>query len=1280
MDINFDRINNDLSSIVSEFENLLNQGKYDEARDAVNNIIYELSANTNIELSMGGNTPDNNFHTLYIALVQKINDRATSHAAPIVGNVTDYDALKLLLDNASIQLFKTADVRKELIQKDPDMDEYRQALEAGLVESQQHKEQLKKDRLKYDFIEREFFFEPGTGVDRRVTIEKERENVRQLQEVIDTIDAINSNITAKAATTDPTVQANIQSQIDTQKNSLRAKLTQLQSQGLNISSLGTINDFLEDANLATSKTNTEALRDARTAELVAQYDAIKQKINDAKNGVITYTDPDGNVINIQDEEVIRLAPDMATIDLTTEAGRDQLERLVQDITAVSKRINNEMIVCDQEAEIFTDHIKVMDFERQQLARNPNDRQAYIDAFDPATKTRIDDEKTRRHEDAQAKFNGDRKKAREYREAWKRFKAHRRTRTVTENINGTDYTYDYDYLEDYPEKDDDLEFMQLESWEAKSKKTALIEKMLEGVEDPDRQLEIIASMYEDDTLKQLTDLKNSYANGAYTAYTGGAVTPDMIDAVNRDIQNASARIAMQFGRDSDYVRNYNSSHFDVKDTVAIALTGGSAMRSRRNQSKKNLTFGDAVGAFFKWTPYSVKADGKRHVLLTTISNIGGIVSLPIRTLKVALGATIAAPTALIGKITGTYDMPTPYNVGYFHRKEARQEYYRSHGSTRLGAWFKSFFNLNVRDEAGNRVKINDKIVQDRCKLIDESIEDKYIRGARAKLIEDQITAKKNQRARVIAYKNRAKSAELYEDIYENNPEYIAASPEEKKKIAQRAMQNAVLEMGGKTARPITDRSKSYIKNGRKRTGRFVQNNPEELHDAIDYDIRQGYDFSETIGDTIWTNAASRENIQRGNTKGMDLALRIGAAATLPFFKGLLSKWTIVTKKKNPDIVEPDTKAPDTVIPGKHVDDQVVYVPGTKTIYQHRPRYSDITEDVTVTKPTSISYENATFSDLQRGDTAYWCAALEKYNGPHPAGRFSADATELQGFNLSFNDPLTGQHIEWSTSLPQIKQYINEHPGLNEATTTYQDLYGIQEMKISDLPEFLPQNIRESYIRFLDASGDKGQAFNEATQFCWGLPSNGQSIMSQGWNSSDIPFGTDKLITTVEHITRKVKVGEDIIPVTVPTKIRKVIEGYDIPDQVIPGQIIKGRVIPGGYKTIDIPQAYVVGAMSDMGHVLSQAISPVFRRAQKGTKNYHDTDVNNRAIVNGDQGRYDMYDTPTLSDGDPKTYQAYEHHHSRDDRALTSRDSNGRPAVDNSGNPVNRGRWDDDDFLL
>ena len=63
------------------------------------------------------------------------------------------------------------------------------------------------------------------------------------------------------------------------------------------------------------------------------------------------------------------------------------------------------------------------------------------------------------------------------------------------------------------------------------------------------------------------------------------------------------------------------------------------------------------------------------------------------------------------------------------------------------------------------------------------------------------------------------------------------------------------------------------------------------------------------------------IQRGNTKGMDLALRISAAATLPFFKGVLSKWTIALKKKTAD----------TVIPGRHVDEHIEYLEAGVTLF-------------------------------------------------------------------------------------------------------------------------------------------------------------------------------------------------------------------------------------------------------------------------------------------------------------------------------------------------------------
>ena len=745
---------------------------------------------------------------------------------------------------------------------------------------------------------------------------------------------------------------------------------------------------------------------------------------------------------------------------------------------------------------------------------------------------------------------------------------------------------------------------------------------------------------------------------------------MMEAAQKDLEAARARIAMQFKRDEDYVKNYNSSHFDAKDTVALALTGGSAMRARTNQSKKNLTFKDALGAFLKWTPYDVKADGKIHPIRTTLANIGGIVSIPFRTLEVAIGAGVAGVTTVVSKISGTYGMPTPYNVGYIHRKEARQEYYLSHGSSRFGAWFKSFFNMKVKDENGNLIKINDKLVQDRCKLIDESIEDKYIRGARVKLMEDQIAAKKNQEARKIAYKNKAKSAELYEDIYENNPDLIKANPAEKKKIVDRAMQRAILGMGGKTARPITDQSKSYVTNGRKRTGRFVQNNPDQMHDPIDMNIRNGYDFSDTVGDTIWTNAVSRENIQRGNTKAMDFALRIAACATMPFFKGILSKWTIQTKLKKPDIVEQDT-----IIPGKHVDGHVEYIQGEKTIIQHRPKIGDIQREVTYTKDVPISYDNATFGDLQRGGDAYWCARLGQYKGPHPSVHFSSDATQIQGFNVSFTDPLNGKHVEWSTSIPQIKQYINEHPGLNEFSETYQDLSGITEgASLSTLTDYMPSEVKDAFLRYMESNSNNLQAFNEATQFAWGIPRGSAATMAQGWSASDVAMDLMKKVTGTKTITTRGIVGWEDIPAKIPYTFKKVIEGYDIPPQVVPG-----KVISGGNYSFDIPQVYAIGAMSGLGEVLTQGLSPRYRRAQKSTINYHGKDRNGRATINNDQGRSDMYKSPTLTDGDPRTYQRYEHHHSRKDRALNSMDSQGRPIKKADGH-TDQKVWDDDDFVL
>ena len=70
MDISFDRINQEMQNIVSDFEKLLTDGKYDEAKQAIDDIMNELSANADIELDQD-NENDNNFHKLYKELTKK---------------------------------------------------------------------------------------------------------------------------------------------------------------------------------------------------------------------------------------------------------------------------------------------------------------------------------------------------------------------------------------------------------------------------------------------------------------------------------------------------------------------------------------------------------------------------------------------------------------------------------------------------------------------------------------------------------------------------------------------------------------------------------------------------------------------------------------------------------------------------------------------------------------------------------------------------------------------------------------------------------------------------------------------------------------------------------------------------------------------------------------------------------------------------------------------------------------------------------------------------------
>ena len=1285
MDVSINRINMEMADIISEFQALLDYGKYDEAKKAIEDILIEMETHDGIGISDGDPAPDNNFHNLYIQLKGLIEAKESSPAVAAAGNI----AVQFALQGATEKIFDTAKVRAELIKNDPHLDEYKAALEEGIAEAKARKIDLEKQQETYNYMKRKVY---PKGFKK--TVRDEKYNKEQLEEVIAGINEIKGHIQwindpTHAATSFDAEKNRRRGQINNIKSGLKSKLQYLEkTKGLSLSRFGDLDTFFEDANIESGNALMEAKneRNARRRILRQQYSKVLQNLKDAQNGLMVFKDSAGNDINLKDEDVIKNA-NLGAINLNTnlEAGIAAIDVVLGQIESISKSIKNQITISDQEVQIFSEHVKVIDFENEQLAKDPNDRQMYIDNFPDTVKDAIDKEKKAKFQDAHDKFYGDRDKNKQYKQAWKRFKKNRSSQTETFiRKDGTSVNFKYDTLGDYPEKENDIDFMQLTTWEERSKKTALATALIDALPNPtsDDVVKAVAEAYGDTLIenleKSLQELKWRCGAGSGGIY-GTVATKEEIAALENQIAMVKQKLLLQYERDKDYVKNYNSAHFDVKDTVAVALTGGSAMRVRSNQSKKNLGIKDVMGAFFGVTSYKPKADGKRHVLRTTIANAFGIVGTPVRALKVAMGVTIGGITAAVGKITGTYDMPTPYKVGYLDRREARLEYYRNHGSTRVGAWFKSLFNGKVKDESGNKVRINDKIINDRCDLIGESIEDTYIRSARDKLINDRVAAAKNRKAREIAYKEQARSAEMYEDLLKNNPEYILASDEEKKKIVQRAIQRGVLSLGDSRGRKITHLEDSFVTNGVKRDNQFTLVNPisaadqEALNNFDLSAVKGGFDFSEKTGEVIWTNAISRENVQRAKTRGMDTILRIGTAATLPVIKHFLSNYMIKYVKQ-----------PDEIVPDKTIITEQEY-----TVTGRRPIIGDVTHPVTTTTTEHISADNLTFDDLVRGNDAYWCADLSNYNGPHPSGIFSDTATEIQAAHFNFTDPLTGKHFDFSFSPTRYKQYIDAN-GLNEFSTEYHDVVSFAggDNIVDSVVAHMPKETGDAYRRFLEEATNAGnfqEAFQGSTQFAYGIPG---ASMGQGWSETmfdDIM----KTVTTTKDVTVPGIVGWQEYPITKTRPIEEIIKGY-----IKKGEYIE---VPGGPdgKTM----ALIAGGMLGPD-AIKQALSPVFKRGQRGTKNYKKHYDDGRKKIGTDiylgkdyitgesksvtlkdseiRGENDIYTSPLDESGNP---YAYESAKLRKDRALRTTRYNGDPIIkkDTNGKIVAY-EYDEDDFVL
>lgn len=1163
--ITWDRINNDIENIINEFNNFLDNKQYNKANEIIEDIMSAFDGNFGIELNdapdANNKIYDNKVHEVYSKIKDALEARASGQGKTLeeLLNTKEYTALRNSIEQTADSFFKTSEVRIALLEKDPEEQEYLEALQEYIDETESKKDDNNKKLEEVQNLKNVLITDPNSKSKDKNT---RTDYLKDLKDITNRIAQING--------------------LNYDPNQRNAALSELKD----------IIKTLNDAGIDTQKIDLtqNPISDNEVKNLIKeQYDEIRNQLLDVQSGKHTYTDIDGNEVNLQNHEIIKNLPsNIGTIDMSDVNSQKIIDDILDDIEKELKQIEDEKDILDAKRDVFQHQIDLVEVERQVLSRDIDSRDEYLDALkkpeNQSELQKIEDEKEERAEDAKAKSGIDRKLSKEYaaryKKAWKEFQSHRETVNDTveyEEFNfekldfeKKDSEYSYEKIDDesdYPDKLKDMSFMQIDSWEERAERVGKYEAI--GINA------YIDSNYKDRVGKKIGALRAA-------GKTDDEIRGEM-DAFITELNNEYEQIHK---RDEDYVKNFNSSHFHSNESVAILKTGGSAMMVK-GKEKGDITMADRAKAFFKYTSFKKKADEKRHIIRTCVSNIGGLVSLPVRLVETGIGLGAAAVRYTGSKIRGTYNMPTPYKVGPGARKEARQEYYLKNGSTSFEAWLKSWFNLSVEDENGNKVKLDEKLLTDRIEEVNLSIENKYIRYARAKLIEEQIKARKNKEIRKVAYENVAQSAEVYEDIH-HEARYGSAGQDLQSDAFKKNTRAEVIrrsaELYGKTDEGEIGRvmSESFVKGGPKRGGKkFIRDPKAQVEYRNTTNVTAKDNFGGTIGETLWTNYVSRENIFRAHTKKIDRGLKIAAAATIAGAKYFIAN--------SPILKDPNNLQGGNTPQGNTPQGNVTQPTQDGTVYGVRNVYKDVPQTQTV----QLDYANAKVGNCVRGDTAYWSSDLGTHTA-HQAGTFAPDDTVVQGISFKFMDPTTGKPISYSIGDMNIKAYIDSHPDCSEFALTYANLGITDDTPLSKLVDFLPDDIKQKYIQAMNSSGNKLQFSNDTMQLAYGRG----TTMGKGWSDANVPLDSVREVTKLV----KTKVGQERYPINVDSQVVTEIPVPTSTANITPNtsQGILGWIknIPSSVKKINKGNKVVlVGAAGVIAQIWQQALNPFFSKKKK-----------------------------------------------------------------------------------
>lgn len=429
--ITWDRINNDIENIINEFNKFLDNNQYNEANEIINDIMSAFDGNFGIELN---NAPDannkiydNKVHEVYSKIKDALEARASGQGKTLeeLLKTKEYTALKNSIEQTADSFFKTSEVRIALLEKDPEEQEYLEALQEYIDETESKKDDNNKKLEEVQNLKNVLIMDPkSTSKDKNTRID----HLADLKEIISLIEKIND----PAYATDPRYKT----RIDNWKLEIEQKVQNLKNAGVDTTNIDQI-------------TKQPTIKDDEVQKLIEeQYDEIRKKLVDVQNGKHTYTDIDGNEVNLQNHDIIKNLPsNIGTIDMSDVNSQKIIDDILDGIENELKQIEDEKDILDAKRDVFQRQIDLVEVERQVLSRDIDSRDEYLDALkkpeNQSELQKIEDEKEERAEDAKAKSGIDRKLSKEYaaryKKAWKEFQSHRGT--VNDTVEYEEFNFE-----------------------------------------------------------------------------------------------------------------------------------------------------------------------------------------------------------------------------------------------------------------------------------------------------------------------------------------------------------------------------------------------------------------------------------------------------------------------------------------------------------------------------------------------------------------------------------------------------------------------------------------------------------------------------------------------------------------------------------------------------------------------------------------------------------------------------------------------------------------------